>query len=64
MKSRLVLAVLAGLALASPPGRAALTRLSASLPGRGRPTPPPPAPLLPGATATDVAEEFLLERKG
>ena len=65
MKLRLLLAVLAGLLVASPQGRSALARLRAAV----RPTPvPPPVPLPPTAplgresTGTDVAVDLLLDK--
>ena len=65
MRLRLLVAVVAGLAAASPQGRAALARLR----GAVRPSPSPaPVPLPPGpplsraSTGTDVAVEALMER--
>lgn len=64
MRLRLLLAVVAGLAAASPQGRAALARLRAAV----RPMPPapvelPPAPPLGrGSTGTDVAVDALMGR--
>ena len=65
MRLRLLLAVVAGLAAASPQGRAALARLRTAV--RPAPTPapvdlPPAPPLGKESTGTDVAVDALMDR--